>query len=147
MSTAEDAIKRGHFLIILSFRALAVGVFHSSDHGGDDHVRYLILDDKDVLQVAIIGLRPHSAASISLDQLRRHPNSIAGLAHTTVDNMGDTQFTGSSHCIQSLFSGDKGGCDGDYEEALEPGQAGDNILCQPVGEIALLRITAFVFER
>jgi hypothetical protein len=56
-------------------------------HVGSD----LVLDREDVVELAVVGLRPNVIASSGLDQLRRDPHRVARLAHRAFEHVRDVQ--------------------------------------------------------
>ena len=57
-----------------------------------DHVRRdLVLDREDVVELAVVGLRPQVRVGAGLDQLRRDPHRVAGLAHRAFQHMRHVQ--------------------------------------------------------
>ena len=61
------------------------------DHRGGDVVLHL----KDVLHVAIVGLRPEMHAVGGADQLRGHANRAACTAHAALEHVRDAQGSGN----------------------------------------------------
>src|SRR5262245_46082704 len=67
-------------------RRLAAGLFGAARHeaaakGRDDRPTYLVLDGKDVLNVAVIPLRPKVILCRGIDQLCRHADAAGGLSY------------------------------------------------------------------
>ena len=53
-----------------------------------DHVgRDLVLDREDVVELAVVGLRPQVRVGAGLDQLRRDPHRLARLAHRAFEHV------------------------------------------------------------
>src|SRR5437588_8390350 len=51
----------------------------------------LILDSKDILEVAIVSLRPQMIAVFNADKLGGDPQTIAGLSNTSFENIRDVE--------------------------------------------------------
>src|SRR5205085_12633560 len=58
----------------------------------DDSLGNLGLDGEDILQMARVIFRPLLFARASLSESGRNAHAIAGLAHTSLDQMRDAQF-------------------------------------------------------
>ena len=57
-----------------------------------DHVRRdLVLDREDVVELAVVGLRPQVRVGAGLDQLRRDPHRVARLAHRAFEHVRHVQ--------------------------------------------------------
>ena len=57
-----------------------------------DHVgRDLVLDREDVVELAVVGLRPQVRVGAGLDQLRRDPDRVARLAHRAFQHVRHVQ--------------------------------------------------------
>ena len=57
-----------------------------------DHVgRDLVLDREDVVELAVVGLRPQVRVGAGLDQLRRDPDRVARLAHRAFEHVRHVQ--------------------------------------------------------
>ena len=57
-----------------------------------DHVgRDLVLDREDVVELAVVGLRPQVRVGAGLDQLRRDPHRVARLAHRAFQHVRHVQ--------------------------------------------------------
>ena len=57
------------------------------DHVGGD----LVLDREDVVELAVVGLRPKVRVGAGLDQLRRDPHRVARLAHRAFEHVRHVQ--------------------------------------------------------
>ena len=57
-----------------------------------DHVgRDLVLDREDVVELAVVGLRPQVRVGAGVDQLRGDPHRVAGLAHRAFEHVRHVQ--------------------------------------------------------
>jgi hypothetical protein len=53
--------------------------------------RDLVLDREDVVELAVVGLRPQVRVGPGADQLRRDTHRVAGLAHRAFEHIGNVQ--------------------------------------------------------
>ena len=68
-------------------RCAKQGHFQLLHHVGGD----LVLDLEDVVELAVVGLRPQMRVGAGLDQLRGNPDGVARLAHRAFEHVGDVQ--------------------------------------------------------
>src|SRR6184192_1660768 len=58
----------------------------------DDSLGNLGLDSEDILQIACVIFRPLLFARVGLSESGRDAHGVAGLAHTSLDQMCDAEF-------------------------------------------------------
>src|SRR5262249_48903822 len=68
----------------------------------DNGVRNLILDGKNVVQIAVVTFGPDMAVIGTVDQLRRDPNPAGRFAHTSFNYMADVELAGDLANIDCL---------------------------------------------
>src|SRR4029077_5798005 len=61
--------------------------------GAHDALRQFFLNGKDILEHAVVSLRPYVTAAQRVDELAGDSNSIARLADAAFENVADAQFT------------------------------------------------------
>jgi len=112
----------------------------------DNRLRNLVLEREDVVQVAIVALRPDMAAGGAVDQLRGDPHPAARLAHAAFDNVADLELARDLRNVHVLALEHEGGVARGDPERGHLGEIGDDVLADSVREVFLLRITAHVRE-
>ena len=53
----------------------------------------IILNRKDISELAVVALGPDMSSGGGLDQLRRHPHAVGSLAHTAFQDIPHTEFS------------------------------------------------------
>ena len=102
---------------------------------------------EDVAEFAVVPLGPEMGFGGRIDELRGHPDAVAGLADTPLENIADPEFAPDGAHIHGLSLVGEHRVAGDHEEALELRQRGGDVLGEPVAEELLLRVGAHGVER
>jgi hypothetical protein len=63
--------------------------FQRAAQGIDDRVGDLALHGEDVVELAVVGLRPQVAVVHRVDELRGDAHLVAGLAHAAFEDVAD----------------------------------------------------------
>ena len=58
----------------------------------DDAGRDLVLDGEDVVERPVVALGPEVGAGGGIDQLRGHPDAVAGLADAALEHVADAEL-------------------------------------------------------
>ena len=112
----------------------------------NDPARDLVLKLEDIFQLAIVFVRPQMDAVRGIDQLPGDTNPVGDLPHAALKDISHTELACDlAHVDRFTFEGKTRIARDDKEPAL-PGQAGNDVLGQPVGEILLFRIAAHVLK-
>ena len=110
-------------------------------------MRDVVLNGENVVERAIVALRPHLGAGGAVDQPGGDPDPVAGAADATLQHVADLQAgAGLDRVTGGLPRGEGGPSTGH----LQPGdlrQVGDQVLGDAFAEIVLIRIAAEVLER
>src|SRR5262245_51174770 len=86
---------------------------------GDDGAGQFLLHREDVLQHAVVALRPDVVAGEGVDQLTGHTYSIGRLAYAALQHVADTKFLADLLDVGRLaFVGERR-VPGDYEERVK----------------------------
>ena len=56
---------------------------------GNDGACQIVLDGKDVFEVAVIPLRPDMITTLGFDQLRGHANAVTRFAHAALNDISN----------------------------------------------------------
>ena len=73
-------------------------------------MRQFILQGEQIAEIAIVILRPEMKSVVTVDQLRGHPNALAGAAHAAFENHADIEVAGNlPHVDIAAFVGERGG--------------------------------------
>ena len=108
--------------------------------------RQLVLHREDVLELAVVGLRPHVIAVRDADELREYTQAIAVPAHAPLQHRGDVQLLADLADVEVLpLEGECGGA-GDHANSLHVREAIDDLLRHAVGEVLVLFVVAVVHE-
>jgi hypothetical protein len=114
---------------------------------GDHAHRELVLKREDVVERAVVTLRPDVPAGLRLDQLTGDAQAVRRLADTALEDVAHAELTpGLLQVHRSALVGEAR-IAGDHEEPLDAREAGDDVLGHAVGEILLLHVAAHVGER
>ena len=112
----------------------------------NDPVRDLVLKLEDIFHFAIVFVRPQMDAVRGIDQLPGDTNPVGDLSHAALEDISHAELAcDSAHVDRFTFEGETRIARDDEEPAL-PGQARNNVLGQPVGEVFLFRIAAHVLK-
>ena len=87
----------------------------------DDACGDFVLNGEDVAEVAVVPLGPEMGFGGRIDELRGHPDVVAGLADTPLENIADPEFAPDGAHIHGLSLVGEHRVAGDHEEALELG--------------------------
>src|SRR5262245_21374822 len=111
-----------------------------------DLQRYLILHLEDILQVAVIILRPDMIAIDRVDQLRGYPDAFAGSSHATLEYGGHAELVPDlSHVFLLAFKRKRrGACR--HLQAFDLCQSDEDLFGDAVAEVFIFRIGAHVDE-
>src|SRR3982074_2114363 len=90
---------------------------------------------------------PEVSAGLALDELTADPHALAGLAHAAFQDVADAKFAADPPDVDHLALVGEGRIAGYHEQRLEARQRRYDVLDHAVGEVLLLRITAYVLER
>ena len=73
----------------------------------DDALGDLVLDRKEVAQLAVVAIGPDVLADLGVDELRRHPHAPAGDAHAALEDVADAELLGDlAHVCRLAFVGE-----------------------------------------
>jgi hypothetical protein len=98
----------------------------------------LVLDPEDVVQLAIIGLRPQVKAIGRIDQVCRDPDPVACLPHAALEERCDLKSPADRAQVLGLALELKGGCPPDHTQLGHSRQRVQQLLRQAVREILLV---------
>ncbi len=84
---------------------------------------------------------------LGLDQLRRHPDAVAGFPQAAFEDVADAKLPPNLLHIDCVALVGEAGIPGDHEQRWVAGQRGDDVLGDPIGEELLLGVVAHVGER
>src|SRR5882672_4161855 len=97
-----------------------------------DRARQLVLDRKDVPQVAVIRLGPEMVAVPCTDQLGHDPQRVAVAAHTSLEYGADAELLGDLADADILsFEGERRGARGHMEPSAVAGSPPPSIAVLP----------------
>ncbi len=85
-------------------------------------------------------------SGVRFDQLRRHPNALAGLLHAAFQHVANAKFARDLACIDRAPLVSEGRVAGDHKEARQPRQERGDVLGDTVGKEFLRWITAHLVE-
>jgi hypothetical protein len=106
----------------------------------------LILDGKNILQVAIIVLGPKMARALGIDQLRGDPDAVSSLANAPLQNVTDPEVASDVAHVSRLPLPLEARIAGDDEESAKARQLSGDVLGEAIDKIFLLRISAQIGE-
>ena len=143
----------GQQKLVIGFRVVAaIGIrclllgkqlqFQPGDHGRGD----LALHLEDVLDVAVIGLRPDVHSAVGPYQLGAHTDGGAGAAHAALEQVRDPQVAADfrRRDLLSLEVERRGACD--HLQVRNLREPVDQFLGEPVGEVFLIPRLAEIEE-
>ena len=113
---------------------------------GDDRRGDLVLHREDIGESAVVAFGPDVAAGRQVVELRGDAHAVARLAHAAFQDIGDAELRADLLHTDGLAFVDEGRIARDHQEPAQPGERGDDVLADAVGEILLLRIAAHVVE-
>ncbi len=137
-------------LDVFGRRLLDGPLFALAEHDSqrfDDVAGDLVLDLENVLELAVVALRPEVVAVGHANQLGGDPQPAARLAHAALENRGDLELPADLADVLALAlerEGRGAGCD---PERLDLGQGVDDVFRDTVAEILVLRVIAHIDER
>ncbi len=114
---------------------------------GDDAAGDLILHGKNIAQLTVVLLGPVMAARRRFNELCADAQPLAGPANAAFEHITHAQLARDLPHIDGAVLVDECRVAGDHEQPADAGQAGDQILGHPVGEVLLIGIVAHVVER
>jgi hypothetical protein len=112
-----------------------------------DGLRDLALDREDVLDVAVVALRPQVVVGGGLDQLHVDVHLVAGLLHAALENRGDAELHRDGLEILGLRLVALGRGAGNDLEVADAGQAREDLVLHAAGEVLVGLVLAQVLER
>ena len=115
---------------------------HRRRHRGGN----LVLDGEDVVDGAVIGLRPDMGVGGNVDELCRDPEPVACLADAAFQHVGDIQPLADLGHVERLVLERKRGSTGDDDQVLGLRQAIEYFLRDAISKIALVLLGAHVEE-
>ena len=114
---------------------------------GHDLLGDVVLHREDVVQLAVVLLGPDVLAAPGVDQLAGDAQPPAGRAHAALQHVAHAEVARDlAHVDRAALVGE-GRVAGDHEQPAQPGERGDDVLGDAVGEIVLLGIAAEIGER
>ena len=114
---------------------------------GDDRIRDLILDGKDVGEVAVESFGPDMASGGAVNELSVDSYPVADFADAALEDMGNTQLPRDIADIHRSALKGEGRVPRDHLQCRNLRQVGRDVLADAVTEIFLLGISAHVLER
>ena len=125
-------------------RLLALGQLDL--HFGGENQGDIVLDGEDVIESAVIALRPDMRAAGGIDQLRGDANAVSALADAAFQDISHAELLGRLPHVDRLALVDEAGIAGDDPQPRQLRQGRDNVLDQPVGKEILLLVAGHVGE-
>ena len=113
---------------------------------GDDVLRDIVLEGKDIREVPIEALGPEMAAGRPVGQLRGYANSASRLPHAAFQDISDLQPAGQLIDLDRPALEAEGRAPGDDEDGRHLREVGDDVLGDTVADVFLLRIAAHIRE-
>ena len=112
-----------------------------------DLSRELVLNVKDVGQLAVESICPDMSAGERIDQLRRHPDAVSRLSHAALEHIADAEIARDLGNEHRLVLVGEGRVASDHVQLGQFRQVGDDVFGDSVGKIFLLGVAAHVLER
>ena len=73
----------------------------------DDAARDLVLDSEDIFKLPVVVFSPEMTAGFGFEQRRRHPDAVAGFAHTAFEHVADPKLASDpAHIDRTRFIGE-----------------------------------------
>ena len=113
----------------------------------DDALSHLVLDGEDVVEIAVVLVRPNVVAAFGVDELGGDSDAIARLAHAAFQDITNAEVGRHLAHIGRLALVGEGGVARDDEQTGHRGQQRDDVLGHAVGEILLFGVAAHIVER
>ena len=114
-----------------------------SDDGGGD----LILNVKNIRELAVVAIGPDVLVGAPIDQLDDHPNAVSGFSDASLEQIVGAELAGDTAEVNGLTLVFERRVAGDDEKAAKTGKLREDFLRQPVGEELLLGIAAHIGQR
>src|SRR5205085_9042378 len=115
---AHHPFPLAELLSLLAADALNLGSDNSGSDSTDDALGELILNGENVLDRAVVTLRPDVVAVARIDQLRRDAHTIPGLAHAAFENVAYAELTSDLTHIDRFTFVSEGRVAGDDEQPM-----------------------------
>ena len=112
-----------------------------------DRVRNLVLDREDVRPLAVVALGPEMKAVGHLDQLRRHPDSVACPAHAPFEQVLDVQPPADFRQLDILSAKQERRRPACHLQSRHLRERVDHFFSESVAEVFVLLVRAHVRER
>jgi hypothetical protein len=112
-----------------------------------DSSGYVCLDLEDVVEPAVVALRPEMLVRVGLDELYGDSHPIPAPADASLEHRVDVQFGPdvAERLLSLLVRVDRG--PRDDPKTGDPGEDRDDLLGHPVGEVRVVRVGTHVRER
>ena len=105
------------------------------------------LDGQDVLDPAVVALRPEMGTATGVDQLGHHAQPVAGTAGAALDHVAGIERAAHLAHVDRLRPVGEGRVPGDHEQIVVTRKVVDDVLGEPVAEIVLRRVATQIVER
>src|ERR1051325_4624035 len=112
-----------------------------------DLLRQFVLHRGDAAEFGIEILRPDVVAGFGIDQLRADAHPFSAVADGAFENVADTHFAPDLLYVDGAAFVGEARVSRRHEEPAPLGQRGDDVFGDPVYEIFLIGIAAFVQKR
>jgi hypothetical protein len=112
-----------------------------------DVARDRVLQREDILELAVVAVRPDVRAGRCVEELRVDADALALAAYAAFENIAGVQRLADVANVACLALVLECGIARDHEQAADLGEVGDQVFGHPVGEIGLVRVAAHVVER
>ena len=112
----------------------------------DDGLRNLVLQRKDVGEVAVVTLGPDLPARGPVDELRRDAHPVAGATHASLKHVTDPELAGGVAHIHMAVLESEHGVARRHPQRRHLAQVGDDVFTDAVGKIPLFLFAAVVGE-
>jgi hypothetical protein len=106
----------------------------------------LVLQRKDAFEIPVKPIGPKMNIGDRVDDLSADADAVRIATHAAFDDIAHPQVLSDCPNIDRVALVGKGRMPCDHDKARDPRQIGDEILCQAVAKVFLLRITAHVGE-
>jgi hypothetical protein len=114
--------------------------------GRDDAACDVILNIKEVRQRAVVAVTPDVIACARLQKMNVDADPFSSPPHTAFDDISYAEVVSDlSHIGSGAFVG-KGGVPSDEEERVDPRKLCNDVLCDPLSKVILLRGSIHVGE-
>ena len=110
-------------------------------------LRDLALDREDVLQFAVVALRPQVAVVVRVDQLQVDVHLLAGLLHAAFEHGRDTELLGDDLQVRRMARVLRGRRARDHLEVADAGKPSQDLVLHAGREVGVVLVLAEVFER